>query len=793
MFRNILKTFYRNLFKDKLSFLITVFGFVAGICSALLLFCYVYYEYNYESVHEKRKQIYRVELTTITDGKPMEFAPAVSPLGPYLKSAIPEIENFSRVNVLFSRGVFRTGDKPNVSAGNVLLVDSSFFDLFTFSFKEGGAEALRSPGQVVITASLARSLFGNEDCLGKLVIFNISRPLKVGAVVKDPVNTHLKFQALISWMTMPDEEVWDDAHSYTYLLLNKNADPGIIRKKISEVTAGSQVLAAAQKKLNAKFEFPLTPLTDIHLYSHRHNELSENNSADLLYILLSIAIFLVLISCFNYINIAVSTSMTRSKEIAVRKVFGAAGSQIAGQFFVETFVIVLFSFIVSIIAVVLLLDRFSALMEQQFDWALLFNKRFILTIGGMVLFVALLSGSYPSFYLSLLNPTSIFNTKVAKISGGHLSIRKVLIVLQLIISTGVIACTGIAISQLKYITELDIGFDKERIVYFDIPYPDRISYLKDELRKSPSIEAVALGDYSPLYPHSDEYTVEQKDGSMGVFNLQRMSFGYSFVDMMKMKIVKGRNFDQEFRTDDSSAFIVNEAAIKLFGWDNPIGKNISAINYKKKGAVVGVMKDATLFSLHRKGEPLVIELATDENYNNTAFFVKYNTDKIDKLITTLKEGYRKAFGDIPFEYKFLDDEYDKLYKTDQRYKKIISYGSIIMILISSLGLYGLSTFIASKSRNESGVRKVLGASVFQIATLHIKNFFMLSVIGSLIALPIVYYFSWKWLQTFSMRISINFWMLLGSCLLTMIIVVFTTGFNALKLGRLNPASVLREK
>lgn len=799
MLRNILHIAYRNFMRNKFSLFITIFGFAMGITCSLLLFMYLYNEYSFESMHKQRDRIYRLALTSQMDNKSTEFATTLPGLGPALQRAIPDIEKVVRIVNEFPKGYLRVDNNPNIKGENLLVIEPAFFDLFDFRFIAGDAAGMKNPNEIVLSEAMANRLFGSTQVAGKTVFLNNDRtkPLKVAGVVEGPpTNTHLRFDALMSWSTwLKEEEVWNDAYAYTYMLISPNARIEEVKQKIDKFVRENKFIAEVERALNARARTDIQPLADIHFHSHRYNELSENNSPGLLYIFLTIAIFFLLCSAFNYINIAIANSATRLKEIGMKKVFGAVKNQLRLQFFMESFLVVFISVVLAIVMTLLLLPGFAKLIGQQLELSMLNQPRFILLLLAIIVFVALVSGSYPSLYLASFSPVSLFNKKGTSTGGkgGLLSVRKVLIVIQLIISTGIIACTIIVVSQLKHVTKADIGFDKKNIVFFKVPVPAMLSLIKQQLAAEPEIVSMAASTYSPQRSSSDEYSVEQKDGSMAVYNLQKMHFDYAFADLMQMPIEKGRNFNRDFGSDYNNAFLVNEAMVKFFGWDDPIGKKINGVNIKKSGTIVGVVKDASLFSLHNKIAPMIMNLSADPVYDGEALFIRYKTTNIHGLIGKIKKRFDAAFnGEVPFEYSFLDESYDRLYRSDERYRQIILIGAFVMIFVSCLGLYGLSSFIANRRRTEIGVRKVLGASLYQIASLHIRQFFWLALIGGVLAWPLSYYVSWKWLQTFTIRIDIQFWVFLLSTLATILAVVATTAFHASRLSKVNPVDAIRE-
>lgn len=783
------KLFFRSILKNKLSYFIMIAGFTIGLACAILTFMYLYNELGYDSIFAKKDKIFRISVTSNIADREIEFAANAPAVGPAIKAAIPEIRNYTRINNEYPKAVIKTDKINNLFVSNLFVVDSGFLDVFDFPVLFGNKAALKEPNMIVLTKTLAETLFGNADPVGKLITLNFHQTLSVGAVVLDPPkNCHLRFQGLISWVTLNDEPVWDDAHSYTYFQVDDHTDNNVAVSKIKSYLETNSYVKEVEKAIGAKFAFIFQPLGEIHLKSHRLHELSENNDPGVLYVFGSIGVFLLVISCFNYVNISIANSLARSKEVGLKKVFGANSNGIKLQFFIESFIVILFSFLLALVFAFLLLNQFSQLVRQEISVHFLLSIRFFAWIVLLILVTTLLSAIYPSIYLASTNPAVVFN-KSSK--GGKVPVKQFLTVLQLVISSTVISCTLLALGQFRYITRADIGFDMDKIILFNIPDPGKSVYFKDQVQKVPEIEGVAMSNYSPLSPLTNEYLIEQENSSNRIFNVERMSFDQLFVSLLRIKMLTGRSFDASFASDQSKAFVVNETAVKFFGWKNPIGKHIQSPDSSRSGTVIGVMQDASFFSLHQKKAPVIASMAVDSAFDGELMFVKYKTANPSKALDKLRDIYTSTFPEMPFSYSFLDETYNTLYQADKRYERIILTGSIVMVFISCLGLFGLSSLIAIRRSNEIGIRKVLGASDTDVMKLHVRGFMKIGLLASVISWPISYYASWKWLQTFSMRSDISVWIFVFTTALILLVVMFTTAFHAFRLARVNPAVTLK--
>lgn len=793
MIRNILKVFFRNNFKHTLSFSITVIGFGIGIAAAVMISMFIYYEYSFESIFKNHDRIIRVSATSKMPEKSIAFATNLPALAPALKSSIPEIETFVRVNKVFYNGLLNVDNTNNIKVNNLLLADSTFFRVFNCKFIEGNERALAEPGQLVLTASLASKLFNNKKALGQSVYLNGKNPLRVGAVIDDlPGNTHLKFEGLVSWATSPEDDIWNDAHTYTYLLVQPHTSLEILDKKVNDYVKGNQFIAAVESSLNAKLICELTPIDDIHLQSNRHNELSENGSEKLIFVLITIAAFFLIISIFNYVNISLATLLTRMREIAVRKVWGASANMIRFQFFFESLMLILLAFVIAFVITLCLLHQFNGLVGQQLPFSILFEARFLLVLFILIIVVTLLSGGYTGFYLSSLNTIQILNKKETSVNQKKVSFRAVLIALQLTIATGVLICTFVVTSQLHYVTNVDVGFSKENVLIVDIPNQQNVNYFQHQLRSDNDVKSLSFSDYDPGSSRNDEFSVEQEDGQPSTYNFQRMNFDHEFLKTVGLRLKEGRNFDLSYSTDSAMAYLVNESLVRFMRWKNPIGKKIEAKNFDRNGIVIGVVKDASFYSLHQQTAPVIIALSSWSQLSGEALYIKFKTVDFQNFLIRVKQSYQNAFGGVPFQYRFLDDTYENLYKSDQRYNRIIAVSSALLFFISCLGLFSFSSFLAIRNKRQFGVRKVLGASVFQISFLYMQGFLRIALIGCVIACPVALIVSWMWLQTFTLRINIQWWIFLAASVLCLVVVLLTTSFHALRLAATNPIKVLRD-
>jgi len=789
MLKSYLLSTYRNVLKYKSFFLFNITGLSIAISCVLLILIYVFSEFTYESHNSNADLIYRIGVTTEIDDNIVEFAANVPALAPALADEFPEISNYVRIKRDFNNIKVKQKETA-IYVEDIYTVDTSFFSVFSYKFIRGNSDLFKKSYSVVLSKKIATSLFGTDDAIGKNITIGNLNFIVSGVLDTPPTKSHLKFDILVPWSALPPDEDWEDAHAYTYLLLNKNSDFNHLKKKIQTFVNESEDVQALEDKLSGVVRMDLQPLKDIHLGSSRHNELSQNGNPVLLYIFISVAIFFLLLSCISYVNMAIASSLIRAKEIGVRKVIGAVSSQIRSQYLFESFITILFAFTIGSIITVIFLNYFANLIDEKLDYIVLINPWFCLVLLLFITGHTLLSGVYPAFYISSFDPAKTLRFQSSTGGERSLSLRKVLLVLQLTISATVVTATFIVLAQLNYIKNVDLGFNKENVVIINLPSVKNSDYFLQTLSKQTFVKQVALSDYFPGISYKDEYLVETKEGDMKTRALQRMFVDHSFIDLLNMSIISGRNFKLSFKTDLNEAIIVNETAVKTFGWSDPIGRKVESINSIKKGVIVGVVKDANLFSLHKKVEPIVIHLTSRNLSDANVVYVKFKTTIKDEDILQLKELYRSTFGE-EFQFTFLDDRYEKLYKSDEKLGYVLLISSIIILVISTAGLFSLSNFIALQRSKEMVIRKIMGASTWQILLLYIRNFTILTIIANIVAWPLAYFMMSKWLENFTFHIGIGVTFHLFAFIVTLITVEITIGIHAFRLARLNPINIIK--
>ena len=792
MFKNYLKIALRSIKKQKAYSLINIIGLTVGIAVFLLIGLYVKHELSFDRYHENASQIYRVvrgENNNIETG----YSTTSPPLAAALKKEIPDFVQTARIanveNILVSH------NEKHFAEDKLFWADNEIFDIFSFDFLKGNkSTALSDPLGVVITESTARKYFGDADPLGKTLSINWGADFTVSAVVEDmPANSHFSMDLIAPiqkffQVTGNDESKWTSNYVYTYALLHEDANPTLVENKIGEFE---------NKYFSGYFEdkvprfFYLQAITEIHLHSHRRQELEANSDFKGVLIYLTAGILILLIACINYINLTTAKSSERFKEVGMRKVLGAKKVHLLKQFMGESFVMAFIAMLLSFGVVQTTLPGFNSLMKTQLSLNLIDQPEIILYLLLLALTVGLLAGFFPSRIISGMKPLGILNRVGFSGKERHVfSTRNVLVVMQFSVSVILIILTIGVGKQLEFIQGKDMGYSKEQIVTvksIDGSIRKNIQSIKNELLKHPNILNVAA---SESLPHNiSNSTVPDwlcfADGSCTSTYYNEAD--YDFLDLYGIDIVEGRNFSRDFASDRNGVFIVNEALVKTGIWENPIGQEIDHWN-GAKGKVVGVFKDFHSQSLHSEIAPLYIYLS-EANFSNIS--VKVGAGNISSTIAYIENTFRQFSPDMPFQYSFFDEEFEQVYKTEQRQGKIYSYFSYIAIMISCLGLFGLATYIAEKRRKEIGVRKVNGAKVSEVLIMLNKDFIKWVLIAFIIATPVAYYAMNKWLENFAYKTTLSWWVFALAGFMALAIALLTVSWQSWKAATRNPVEALR--
>jgi len=797
MFSSYVKIAIRNIQRYRGYNLINVAGLAVGMICFILIMLYVKYELSFDSFHKNSDRIYRValHLPTWNFRGSTEFSKTTGALGPALIDEYPEVLNATRING--AGGTF-SYIQQNFNE-NGLYADEYFFDVFTYPLIVGNEKtALKEPFSIIITEELAQKYFGDEDPLGKIIRFRYKYDFTVTGVLKEiPKNSFLKFEfvysfASITAMGQSGINSWGRINYETHIVLDKNINyKGFEKKLVALVEKNHNYDSEDQKP-----RYYLQQLKSIHLHSNLNFEVSENSNIKYIYLFSSIAVLILVIACINYVNSATARSTKRFKEVGIRKTIGAQRIQLIRQFLGESFLISFIALIISLVFLQLILPAFSSFVNRDIEFSLLTNPNNLLGLFIVFLIVGFVSGTYPAFLLASFRPINVLQNKVTVRSGRRpISLRNLLVLVQFCITVLLVIFTVVIQKQLYYVKFKDVGFDRENIVVVNLSHNElksKYKVIKDDLLKNPNIYGASFSNYTPINISNvtDCEIANDEDGEMVVIPQVNCALvDYDFIEVNGFELVEGRNFSPEFTTDGQDAVIINETAIRKAGIKNGIGKRFTRPDWEDfDGRVIGVVKDFHFTSLKLNLEPVMF-LFRPQNGNK--FLLKISSNDISGTLDYINSTIRKYSSNFVFDYYFLDDAFNNLYKAEQRAGTILLTFSVIAIFIASLGLVGLIAFIAEQSTKEVGIRKTLGASVTSILIHISKDFLILVLIANVISWPIGYYLVNNWLQEFAYKTDINLSLFLLSGLITLVIAILTVSYQSLKTARANPVDALR--
>lgn len=791
MFMNYLKIALRNMKRHKGYSFIYIAGMAIGITCSILILLYVQYELSYDKYHKNYDRIYRV-IQYQPEKKYLSsdyFAPTQAPLGPELMNRYPEVISATRIN-LFSN-VLISSRKSSFLEPNIFFADPEIFEIFSFELLKGDRHtALNDPYSMVISERMAEKYFGSEDPVGKVIRYQNSDEFRITGVLKNiPENSHLKMEFIASFKSYTDmrwynPDRWEPGwFCYTYCLLHQDTDPIALENKL--VSLSDEVFEIN----HIKSQLVLQPLSKIHLYSNINREISDNADIRFIYILSFTAFVILLIACINYMNLATARSAQRGKEVGIRKVVGAQKIQLIKQFIGESLVFIFSALILSILFVLIFLPTFNSFFERNITFNVGDNLQFILILFMLIISTGIISGSYPALFISSFKPVTALKGTFSKRSKSAV-FRNFLVVIQFSITIIFIICTLVVRKQLKYIRNVDVGYNKDQIVVLVVRDSSALlnnETIKTEFLKNPNILKISSSSCLPnsITSFQPDWPNDQIGNKVTVYVGH---VDYDFTDLYDIKVTKGRNFSRDFPTDENRAILLNEAAVKSLGWESTLGRMVS--HYGSPGAVeiIGIVKNFNFQSLHTKIKPLYLYLdPSGGNYLS----VKIKASNIPETIEFLRAGMKRFSPNYPFEYYFFDDVFDMAYRAEQRMESIFSTFAFLSIFIACLGLLGLVSFVAEQKTKEIGIRKVLGASATNIISLLSKKFIKWIIVANVVAWPIAHYFMNKWLQNFAYGIDFSLWIFALATVLALFIAFLTISFQTIKAATANPVDSLR--
>ncbi|MBS1620936.1 MAG: ABC transporter permease [Bacteroidetes bacterium] len=809
MIKNYFKIAIRNLLRHRLISFINLFGLTVGFTCCLLILTYILNELSYDRYNKNADNIYRITRTFYNGNgdATLKLSTISPPFGYYLPTDFPEIQKMTRLLNIGTTSL-RYKDKL-LNEQDVYCADENIFDVFTIKVLKGNpATALKDPFCVMLTEETAKKYFGDEDPINKVLRGNNQFDLKVTGVFKNfPSNAHLHPDILISFNTLKDSAVygeenlrknWGNNSFLTYIMLPENYNVKNMEARfpafLDKHMAGQEYIGQQASKFT---KLDLQKLTDIHLHSHTDYEAEPNGDIKRVYIFSAIALIILLIACINYMNLSTARSSLRAREIGIRKVIGARKKELILQFLGESVLLTWAAILIAFGLLYVVLPWLNTVSGQNLSIDILLKWQVLLPLLLSPIIVGALAGLYPALFMSSFQPIKTLKG-LFKVGGSNISFRKVLVVTQFAISIILIITTVIVFQQLKFMQNASLGYNKDHIITmaYSAQLNNGYESFRNTLLQNPDIKEVGRSSRIPtgrLLDGMDAYAPGNDSMIPVKADIRYVAADYDFIPVYGIQMAEGRNFSREYGTDTSN-FILNEAAVKAIGWktsQETVGKNFRYDNMD--GHIIGVMKDFHFESLHQTIAPLILKMPApvpNQTYYN-AISIKISGQHLASTLSTLKQTWEKYQPDLPYQYTFLDENFDKLYAAEQTQETIFATFACIAIFIACLGLFGLSAFAISQRIKEIGIRKVLGANVSGIVGLLSKDFLMLVGIASVLAFPIAWYAMNNWLKDFAYRIDIQWWVFLIAGIAAALIAFVTVSFQAIKAAMVNPVKSLR--
>jgi putative ABC transport system permease protein len=804
MFNNHFKIAWRNLVKYKFISFINLFGLTIGLTSCLLILTYVCYDVSFDKYNVHAGRVYRLtrDFNNENGDVSMKLATIAPAFGYYLPAYFPEIKKMTRL--LDMGGVpLRYKDKL-FNEQDFFVADENIFDVFSIQVTRGNKKTgLTEPYSVMLSEEIARKYFGSEDPINKIIKSDNQYDLKVTGVYQAfPPNAHLHPGILLSFNTLRRPEIMGDAflqnnwgnNSFlTYILLPEHYD---VNRMISRFPAFIDSHMPHDGRVHSKFSsLHLQKLTDIHLYSHQDNEQEANSDISRVYIFLSISLFVLLIACINYMNLATARSALRAREIGVRKVIGAGRMGLIMQFLGESVIITYVALFLAVALLYLLLPWLNKISGEQLSIGILFQWYILIPLFLTPIVIGIVSGIYPALVISSFKPVNTLKGLIK--AGNNVSFQKILVVIQFSISIILMITTVIVYQQMHFLRDRPLGYDRDQMVIVSSAYKfgDRFDAFRNELLSSPDFKQVARSSRVPtgrLLDDMNAYTFTGNSSKQLNTDIKYVTVDNNFIKTYGIHLLAGRDFSKQSGTD-SASFILNESALSAIGWKTAQDAIGQPLKYgDTKGQVIGVVKDFNFESMHQQIAPMILKLPVTGQYLNT-ISIKIDANNASAALTQLETSWKKMLPETPFEFYFLDEKYNALYQSEQRQGTVFTIFSGIAIFIACLGLFGLSAFAILQRTREIAVRKLLGADVGTVTRLLSQNFMKLVLIAGLIACPAAWYAMHLWLENFAYHISIQWWVFGVAGLTALGVAMVTISAQTIKAAVANPVKGLRDQ
>ena len=811
MLTNYLTIAFRNLSKNRLFTLLNIGGLSTGLVVAMLIGLYVRDECSFDQFNEKAERIFRVNFDVRFGGVEDAVAVASPPMGPTLVRDFPAVETMCR----FRQWGFITVKKDNeaIEEGFNAYVDSTFFAVFTMPLIEGDPKtALTEPGTGVISEKIAQKYFGTTTgVVGRTMRINENRDMRVTGVMRNmPAQSHFHYDFLFSMASIAEEansDIWLSNNFQTYLLLRPEASVANMESRINDVIAKyiapqfERITGSTMAAFNAKgdwLKYSLINVRDIHLHSNRTAEHEANSDIKYVWIFSLVALMVLLLACVNFMNLSTARSTGRAREVGVRKALGSNRGALVGQFLTESLVLTVLSFVLASAVVWLALPTFNDFAAKDIQFSLL-DAPMLAALAGLAFFTAFVAGSYPAFFLSAFKPIEVLKGKLTlNNKGGASWFRSGLVVFQFFISVALIASVLVVQKQLEFIQTKKLGYEKERLVMLRNTWwlKEKTLDFKAQLLQIPGIESASCADFfpTPSSRNSTTFTKAGMDVATASISSQHWTVDFDYLKAFGLKIREGRWFDPALKTD-TMVCVINQAAAKAFGWPNPVGQKISTFaNPELKEMttieIVGVIEDFNYESLRENIGPLVMTIGNSSG--TMALRLAPHAD-IEKTMASIGGVFKSYLPAQPYNFKFVDQEFDRQYRVEQRIGSILGAFAGFAIFIACLGLFGLAAFTAEQRTKEIGIRKVLGASVAGITGLLAKDFLKLVFVAIILATPVAYFFMQKWLADFAYRIDMQWWIFVSAAIGAVSIAFLTVSIQSVRAALANPVKSLRSE
>lgn len=797
MLRNYFKIGLRNLWRFKVYSLINVFGLALGLTVTVLIMLFVIDEVSFDQFHEKKDRLYKI--VTISEGGGMETNSW--PVARILATEYPEVER-----TVYTR---RAGASMLINhegkrfEHELFYAGNEFFEMFSFTFLEGNPEeALENPFSIVLTQSLKEAYFPNQPALGSTLLLQDSLEFSVTGVIEDiPARSHIQFEGLLSFATFErlnpsfsysSTDGWGNFNVRNYLLLKEGTDREAFQNKVRDLYRDR--IGELMDQYGVNFSLGLIPLSEVYLKSEVSNGFGPKGSLDRVYLVSAIAFFVLLLACINYINLSTARSVYRAREVGMRKIVGSSRRAIFWQFQIEVLLITLVSFSLVALFLDLILPFFNSLMGKSYEIAALLSPEMLLGIVILVLLIAFFSGFYPSRVLSRFQPAEVLKSRIGSARQG-INLRRGLVIVQFAVSGALLMATFVVIGQLKYVQESDLGFEKEQVLVFDITRVPSANQqvFANGLREISMVKQVTLTNALPGRPGwlgQWAYAGDQGENAPQV-DTEYMAIDENYLEVLGLELIAGRNFDPQRQSDIDDGLIINETTVREMDWltpENAIGKRIVSPSSTPAGEVIGVVRDYHGLGLQENIWPMAMDYSPERS---RYVAVKFATGQTSALMQQTEEIWKNTFGDYTREYFFLDEEFDKQYRSEERLMQVFILFAVLTVIIAGIGLLGLVSFMVTSRTREIGIRKVMGANEAMIVRLLSREFMLLVLLANVLIIPLVWWIAQNWLNEFAYHGPVNPMVFLITLLFTGVLALTVVGVQTFIAARKNPVETLR--